>query len=191
MKKLTTLPRQNKISYGSDKDIPRLLWNNGITNLTDLTAFHKVGIMFTIVIISLQEEGNVFLNNVFSDSQETKNMRECFQMLLCYWMWLKKDKYWKRNDGHAFAETLGAIRLMLMKIKSLWPRTEGQGWNIPKFHEQLHVPDDILQNGSPAGTHSGPVEHNHIHFVKRLSRRTQRKGKLLIIKLHQGLIKMI
>ena len=61
VKKLTALPRQNKISYGSDKDMPRLLWNEGITNLTDLTAFYKVGIMFTIVIISLQEEGNIFL----------------------------------------------------------------------------------------------------------------------------------
>ena len=68
---------------------------------------------------------------------------------------------------------------MLMKIKDFWPRTEGQGWNIPKFHEQLHVPDDILQNGSPAGTHSGPVEHNHIHFVKHLSRWTQKKRETI------------
>ena len=68
---------------------------------------------------------------------------------------------------------------MLMKIKVLWPRTEGQGWNIPKFHEQLHVPDDIFQNGSQASTHSGPVEHNHIHFVKCLSRRTQKKRKTI------------
>ena len=52
--------------------MPRLLWNDGIINLTDLTAFHKVGIMFTMVIISLQEEGNIFLNNMFGDSQETK-----------------------------------------------------------------------------------------------------------------------
>ena len=61
VKKLTAQPRQNKISYGSDKDMPRLLWNDGITSLIDLTAFHKVGIMFTIVIISLQEEGIIFL----------------------------------------------------------------------------------------------------------------------------------
>ena len=94
-------------------------------------------------------------------------------------MWLKKDKYWKRNDGHVFVEVLGTIRLMLRKIKDLWPRTEGQGWNIPKFHEQLHVPDNILQNGSPAGTHSGPVEHNHIHFVKCLSKRIQKKKKTI------------
>ena len=38
---------------------------------------------------------------------------------------VKKDKYWKRNDSCAFAEVLGAIRLMLMKIKDLWPRSEG------------------------------------------------------------------
>ena len=40
---------------------------------------------------------------------------------------VKTDKYWKRNDSHAFAEALGAIGLMLTKTKSLWPRTEGQG----------------------------------------------------------------
>ena len=58
-------------------------------------------------------------------------------------------------------------------------KNRSQGWNIPKFHEQLHVPDDILQNGSPAGTHSGPVEHNHIHFVKHLSKRKQKKRKTI------------
>ena len=40
---------------------------------------------------------------------------------------VKKDKYWKRNDSCAFAEALGAIRLILIKVKDLWPRTEGQG----------------------------------------------------------------
>ena len=44
VRKLTTLPRQNKISYGSDKDMQRLLWNEGVINLTDLTAYHKVGV---------------------------------------------------------------------------------------------------------------------------------------------------
>ena len=56
VKKLTLLPRQRKISYGADKDMPKLLWKDGITILTDLTASHKVGIMFTIVIMSLQSD---------------------------------------------------------------------------------------------------------------------------------------
>ena len=62
VRKLTILPRQNEISYGSDKDIPRLLWNDGITSLTDLTASQKAGIIFTIVVIFLQDEGNIFAN---------------------------------------------------------------------------------------------------------------------------------
>ena len=64
-------------------------------------------------------------------------------------------------------------------MKSIWPRTKGQEWNIAKFHEQLHVIDDIIQNGPPAGSHSGRAEHNHIDFVKRPSERTQKRKKYL------------
>ena len=87
MEKLTTLPRQNKISYGADKDMPRLLWKDGITNLTDLTASHKVGIMFTIVVMSLQDDGIEFFDDVLEKPKITDDMRQYFQMMLCYWIW--------------------------------------------------------------------------------------------------------
>ena len=67
-----------------------------------------------------------------------------------------------------------AICTMLHLIKNLWPRNKGQEWALPKFHEQLHVPDDIARNGSPQGTNSGPTEHNHIEFVKNPSQQTQK-----------------
>ena len=63
---------------------------------------------------------------------------------------------------------------MLSRIIALWPRTEGQGWK-PKSHEQIHVPDDIPDNGSPQGSHSGPLEHNHIDLVKRPTNCTQKR----------------
>ena len=69
VKKLTTLPRQNKISYGTDKDMPRLLWKNGITNMTDITALQKVGIMFTIMVISLQSDEIEFFNHVLKNQR--------------------------------------------------------------------------------------------------------------------------
>ena len=102
-------------------------------------------------------------------------MRECFQMILCYWMWLKKDTYWKVGDNRTQLQATTAIRKMLSRIIALWPRTEGQGWKLPKFHEQIHVPDDIADNGSPQGSHSGPLEHNHIDLVKRPTNRTQKR----------------
>ena len=72
-------------------------------------------------------------------------------------------------------QATNAIRQMLSKLIALWPRESGQGWNLAKFHEQLHVLDDIYYNGSPQGSHSGPVEHNHIQMVKQPSQRTQKR----------------
>ena len=54
-KKLTHLPRQRYVSFGADKDMPRLLWKDGITKMTKISASDKVGIMFTIVVILLQK----------------------------------------------------------------------------------------------------------------------------------------
>ena len=98
-----------------------------------------------------------------------------FQMMLCYWTWLKKAIYWIRGDTEAKTAAKVAIRRMLRSLVDLWPRSAGHGWNKPKFHEQLHVPDDIERNGAPSNTHTGPTEHNHIFQVKRPSRTTQRR----------------
>ena len=179
-KKLTRYPRQRFMSFGSDKEMPRLLYQDGICDLVMTTAATKVGIMFTIVVIALQEEGSDFFSGIFGGSTRKLNdMRECFQMMLCYWMWLKKDSYWIRGHKEDLDKALHAIRTMLTRIVALWPRTQGQGWNLAKFHEQLHVPDDINQNGSPCGSHSGPLEHNHIQMVKKPSDRTQKRRKVL------------
>ena len=61
----------------------------------------------------------------------------------------------------------------MKRIINLWPRSKGQQWNLPKFHEQIHVPDDIERHGSPKGTHSGPTEQNHISHVKKPASNTQ------------------
>jgi hypothetical protein len=62
---------------------------------------------------------------------------------------------------------------MLTRLKNLWPREKGQGWFKAKYHEQLHVPDDIEHNGAPSNTHTGPTEHNHLFFVKNPAKRSQ------------------
>ena len=80
-KKLTRLPRQEYASNGADKDIPRLLWSDGVIGLTDVTANYKVSIMFTIVVISLQFEGFQFFKDVFKQTKIVKDMIECFQTL--------------------------------------------------------------------------------------------------------------
>jgi hypothetical protein len=68
---------------------------------------------------------------------------------------------------------------MLRDLQQLWPRSSGQGWEKPKTHEQLHVPDDIERNGAIQNYHTGPTEHNHIFHVKRLACAIQRRRETL------------
>ena len=102
-------------------------------------------------------------------------MTYIFQQMLCYWMWLKKEEYWKSEDRHVKAEAKAAISKMLTELKQLWPRASGQGWEKPKFHEQLHIPDDIERNGAPKGYKSDCTEHFHIPFFKALANQTQKR----------------
>ena len=178
-RKLTKLPRQSFASNGTDKDMPRLLWKDGVTELKDVTASGKVGKMFTVVVVALQDEGRAFFCRLFGGEKRYKDMLECFQMMLCYWVWLKKDSYWRQGDKQAKEEARSAIRVMLHRLINIWPRTTGQGWELAKVHEQLHVPDDIERNGPPKGTHSGPTEHNHICHIKRQAKRTQKRRMVL------------
>ena len=71
--------------------MPRLLWKDGITNMTDITPSQKVGTMFTIVVMSLQSDGIEFFNHVLKKPKIVYDMRQCFQMMLCYWIWLKRN----------------------------------------------------------------------------------------------------
>jgi hypothetical protein len=128
VRRLTLLPRQRFANSGTEPGMPRLLWKDGVTSLTDLSTKLKVGIMFKLVVVSLQEEGSKFFTLVLGSSQRVNEMRQVFQMLLSYWVWLKRDSYWKRGSKDAKESVRTAMRVMLRKLIRLWPRVWGQGW---------------------------------------------------------------
>ena len=180
VKKMTTWERQHFLSAGTNKEMPRLLFKDGATKLTQISHTHIVGMMLTILIISLTDEGKTILLHSFKTNghlhpdRRLKNMQNVFSMLLAYWSWLKKPTYWIRGDIQSEKKAEDAIRTMLNTLVTQWPRTKGNGWEKAKFHEQLHVPRDISRNGSPRESYGGPLEHNHIP-MKDLSKRTQRR----------------
>jgi hypothetical protein len=186
VRRLTLLLRQRFANSGTEPGMPRLLWKDGVTSLTDLSAKPKVGIMFTLAVVSLQEEGFKFFTLVLGSSQRVNEMRQVFQMLLSYWVWLEQDSYWKRGNKDAKESARTAIRVMLCKLIRLWPRVRGQGWEKAKMHEQLHVQDDFERNGAPQGSHTGPTEHNHIRLVKRPAKGTHQRAKVFDRQLGQG-----
>ena len=178
-KALHRVARQRYLTSGSKPLMPRLRWSDGISSLTDLEAKYKVGIMLTVVVLTLQDDGYQLFIEVLGSPARVAKMRQVFQMILCYWSWLKKDKYWKRGDKIAKNIARVAIRTMLVELMKLWPRDSGQGWEKAKIHEQLHVPDDIERNGAPQGWHSGPTENNHISSFKNYASQTNRRRENL------------
>jgi hypothetical protein len=127
---------------------------------------------------TIQEEGIKYFTQVLGSPQRANEMRQVFQMLLSYWVWLKRDSYWKRGDKDAKESARKAVRVMLRELIRLWPRVRGNGWEKAKKHEQLHVPDDIERNREPQGSHMGPTEHNHIRLVKRPAKGTQQRAEV-------------
>jgi hypothetical protein len=60
-----------------------------------------------------------------------------------------------------------AIAGMLHNLATYVPQTKGRGWDVPKFHEQLHVAQTILLFSSHKNVHTGPTEHNHITQMQK------------------------
>jgi len=82
VKKMVNWSRQFYLSAGTQKQMPALLWNSGISTITNTTANAKVGMVLTIFALSLTNEGNQFFNSSFKNNTTTSNMQYIFQMLL-------------------------------------------------------------------------------------------------------------
>lgn len=170
--------RQHYLTAGTAMDMPRLLFKDGVTTITNITASTNVGIMFTIIVLSLTSKGSQFFDTVLGEEKANK-MRYVFQQLLCYWVWLKKEYYWKVGDTNGKEAARLAIQKMLVQLVQLWPRERGQGWQTAKHHEQMHVPDDIEAYGAHRNYHTGPSEHNHIDNIKKMAKMTQGRKSVL------------
>jgi len=78
-KQLITFDCQYYVSSGAQKEMPTLLWKNGITSLSFLKANDKVGLMLTIVVLSLTTEGKNFLMMFFMKIIQPKECKKSFK----------------------------------------------------------------------------------------------------------------
>lgn len=141
-------------------------------------------------IVSYQKEHN----EAFDPLLDILNL---FEMLLCFEAWCKKPTFWRLpdEDGWGVYRSKYAISIMLNTVKQVLPRAEaplvpsmphlkvkdwpepkgGNGWKVPKFHEMLHLVDDMVRFGAPRNYYAGAPEANHKSFAKRHGRRAQKR----------------
>ena len=178
-RKLATTEKQKYLASNSERGMPRAIWKDGITSLTNLTADYRLGTMFTIVVLSLTKQGIEVFDKCMHDPNRRKGMQEVYQLLLCYYQWLRKKTFWKRGDKVEKENAREAIQIMLRRIVKQWPRMRGNGWEKPKLHEQLHIPDDIERYGAPANTNTKRTENHHIVGVKKPYERTSKRREVM------------
>ena len=123
------------------RDTPRVHFPNGIETLSKVTANENSGIILLLLIFSITSHGRDFIDNV-TDMEEMQ--LHAFILLFC--RMLQFEKFLKLSS-HKKADILKAKRItpkFMKLIKNTFDRTEGQGMKIIKFHDLIHIMDDIL-----------------------------------------------
>ena len=136
--------KQHNLRSHATDDYPRLLFTKGISGLNQLKADDKVGIFFALVIALVQvERKSILLDKTVLNKTRYKNILYIFKKMLAYWGWLKRSKFWKKNDKEVLKAAEKAIEFFLAEIIKYMPRTQGNNWEICKIHKQLHVAENI------------------------------------------------
>jgi len=151
------------LSHQSERDIPRVTFTKGILNTSKLTASEHQGISLLILLILVSTwalEPAFDLRNSMGD-ETLGGYVQLLEGLMCFEELLKShpgktSKPLRRSD---LPIVDFYIRVILGKIKDTTNRTEGDGWNIIKFHLTLHmVSEDFVKYGVPGNTSGGPGE---------------------------------
>ena len=99
----------------------RLLFKDGVTTITDISAGTKMGILFTFVIAAQTNQGHQLLMRKNKTALIYADMIQVFEMLLCYWAWLKKDEYWLCKNKSGLLTAKNAIWVLINRLKTLFP----------------------------------------------------------------------
>ena len=171
--------RSNRQTYRSK--YPRTHFSSGITHLTQITAGEYVGVMFLFVILSTYDEGwKLIAGSLEKESKRpsvVKDVVQAFECLLCFDAWLRQTEQWDIAQTHTAVASAKASILCLMRyIKKGVPRSDGNGWKLSKFHEMLHLPDNMVSFGAIPNFMAESPEMFLKFTVKKAGKR-HKKGK--------------
>ena len=130
---------------------PKTSFSNGVTNVTKITCGENVGLVFLIVCLSHFKAGKEMFEKQLDKHGITNfgEVLETLEALLCFNAWIKMPKQWKldhRKDAVESAQE--SIKTILQQLLDRLPPAGGNGWNIPKFHELLHLIQDMIRFGA-------------------------------------------
>jgi hypothetical protein len=94
-------------------------------------------------------------------------------MLLCFYAFYDRGEMWSIEDVNGPDTIRDAIAVMLNYVRAVIPRNLGNGWNFPKFHEILHLPQAVDKFGHPMNFDAGTGEHHLKYTAKKPAETSQ------------------
>jgi len=156
-------------------EYPVFNFSAGITGLTKISASERVGVLFLLIMLANLDTGADIFEAAFaleSTKLCVRDIIEVLEAILTFDAWLNKDSYWKlRHAKSAMQNAKKSIQQLLFMCKRCFPSNK---WEFPKFHEMLHVVDDMERFGASKNFSAQRPESLLIHAAKRPGRRTQK-----------------
>jgi hypothetical protein len=176
VRSLIPLLRQSGVKNG----YPRCQFSNGLTNLSHITADEREGIIFVFVLLfSIPSYFQTVEENIFSEHKErfaegTPRQNRKKYLLVCELLLITYAFASGEIMSSDFVrnEAKKRLRHVLNTIKLYTPRVDGDGWNLPKFHEMLHCIYYTLKFGVPSQFNCACNEHHHTEISKETAART-------------------
>ena len=154
--------------------------------MTKISAAERVGLVFLFIILAQHDEGREILNDALNDAlidcrtgggANLNDILHVFEAMICFDAWLNQSTFWSHaNAPAAMASAKHSIQILMKLCKRHIPtHLKPDRWKFPKFHEMLHVVDDITRFGSPTNFCAQRPESLLIHAAKRPGRRAQKR----------------
>ena len=164
------------------KEYPATDFSNGITNLKNITASERLGLIFLFVILFQYDEGWKIIQSCLDKGTKKKvqDVLMVLESILCFDAWLNKFHHWETsNPDHVRREMAAcqqSIRKFMSECQKHIPIGERKtAWKKPKFHELLHVVDDMSRFGSPVNFCAQRPESLLKSAAKKPGRRAQKR----------------
>ena len=161
------------------KAYPATDFSNGITNLTKISATERVGLVFLFVILVQFDVGWAIVSAALQKHDtDLADILELFEAMLCFDAWLNQPMYWALDAGgtaEAKATMITSIQALMDMCVHQIPSNKEHAWNLPKFHELLHLADDMERFGASINFSAQRPESLLIPAAKLPGRRAQKR----------------
>ena len=160
----------------SEKDFPRTSRRNGVLDGTKMSGKERIGNVAIVLLSSYTAEGKSILSDGMRKHKFTlKEFQECIKLMLSFYQWVHMV-----NRKSSIRKARKVVVHMLNLLKKCFPRTEGHGWKIPKFHCWANMLSHVERFGSASVFDGGKGERYLKSIVKDLVKTTQKVPSKLV-----------